>query len=460
MNDTTAGGILFAANPDSGLINPLLTIAGELARRGEPGLWFASTDDRKGDIENQGGLEPIRFVSVGARKPELDPSNWSDETYRALGSGSMLSRFSAFLDAVSDADDVWTKYSTLMEQLDRLRPALVVADSSSTWAMDAALMHGIPYVMTVPIPISSVYFERLPLAYPAPFSGLPRNMNLAQRIANISFYVGSRLALFKPSLMRKAAPLARRRKEAGVPNPHGLPSKYSDLAHEVLSFTVADFEVPFEAMPEHLRLVGAMIPADQHETSSADNELDAWLDACESIVYIGFGTIMRLDRAQLGVILDVVEALGPEHHVLWKLPADQQALLPARLPENLRIEAWVPSQLGVLAHPNVKVFFNHGGGNGVNEGLFFGKPLLVMPFWVDCHDYAARVVESGAGLAVPHALNLRSADIQRALIRLLNEPEFREKAGALGESHRSAGGVFVAGDLIATARQEACSRPC
>ncbi|MFC9477107.1 glycosyltransferase [Nocardia sp. NPDC056952] len=453
MNDTTAGGILFAANPDSGLINPLLVIAGELARRGEPGLWFASTDDRKGDIERQGGLEPLQFVSVGSRKPELDPSNWSDETYRALCSGSMIGRFSAFLDAVSDSDDVWTKYTNLMEQLDRLRPALVVADSSSTWAMDAALMHGIPYVMTVPIPVSSVYFERLPLAYPAPFSGLPRNMSIAQRIANISFYVGSRIALFKPSLMRKAAPLARRRKEAGVPNPHGLPSKYSDLAHEVLGFTVADFEVPFDAMPEHLRLVGAMIPAGGHESPQADNELDAWLDACESIVYIGFGTIMRLDRAQLGTILDVVAALGPDHHVLWKLSSDQQALLPKRLPENLRIESWVPSQLGVLAHPNVKVFFNHGGGNSVNEGLFFGKPLLVMPFWVDCHDYAARVVESGAGLAVLNDSNLQPSGIEHKLTRLLNEPEFRERAVEWGESHRRAGGASAAGDLISAARQ-------
>lgn len=457
MNDTTAGGILFAANPDSGLLNPLLTMAGELARRGEPGLWFASTDDRQSVVENQGGLEPIRFVSVGPREPELDPVNWSDETYRSLCTGSMLDRFNAFLDTVGHPEDAWKKYSNLMEQMARIRPALVVADSSSPWAIDAALMHGIPYIMTVPIPLSSVYFERLPLGYPVPFSGLPIKMSFSLRIANLSFYIGSRIALFKPARLKKAAPLARRRRAAGVPNPNALPSKYADLAEEVLSFTVPELEPPFPGMPDNVTMIGAMV-TDDTDGNPADDDLTAWLDVHESIVYIGFGTIMRLSREQLGVIVEVIEALGSEHRVLWKLPADQQALLPDALPGNLRIESWVPSQLGVLAHPHVKVFFNHGGGNGVNEGLYFGKPLLVLPFWVDCHDYAARVVESGTGLSVPNVPALDATKISGKLIRLLTERSFADRAAELAESHRKLGGVARGGDLIAAARGRVSSR--
>ncbi|MFC8047504.1 glycosyltransferase [Nocardia sp. NPDC057353] len=448
MNDAGTGGILFAANPDSGLINPLLTLAAELAARGGTELWFASTDDRKAAIEATGRTG---FVSVGARDPGLDPANWGADTYRALCSGSMLRRFDAFLDAVSAPEDVWAKYRALTGRLGRIAPALVVADSSSTWAMDAAMAHGIPYVMTVPIPISSVYFERLPRRFPVPFSGLPQRMTRAQRFANLRFRLGSRIALVRPSRLRAAAPLARNRRAAGLPNPHGLPSGYADLAAGVLAFTVPELELPFDT-PENLRFVGAMVPDGRHDLPAGD-DLATWLDRHESIVYIGFGTIMRLSRAQLHAILGVVEALGPEHHVLWKLPADQRAELPAELPPNLRVETWVASQLAVLAHPNVLVFFNHGGGNGVNEGLYFGKPLLVLPFWVDCHDFAARVVESGAGLAVPHEPELDGTRIRRELTRLLNEPEFTTRALRLAAAHRAAGGVGAGADLIAAARR-------
>jgi polyene glycosyltransferase len=64
------------------------------------------------------------------------------------------------------------------------------------------------------------------------------------------------------------------------------------------------------------------------------------------------------------------------------------------LPTNLRIEHWIPSRLGVLAHPNVRVFLTHGGGNGFHEGIYFGKPLLVMPFWLDCCDFGVRAIDA------------------------------------------------------------------
>jgi polyene glycosyltransferase len=46
----------------------------------------------------------------------------------------------------------------------------------------------------------------------------------------------------------------------------------------------------------------------------------------------------------------------------------------------------------------VRIFVTHGGGNGFHEGIYFEKPLLVMPFWLACFYFAVRAVDGGVGL--------------------------------------------------------------
>ena len=120
------------------------------------------------------------------------------------------------------------------------------------------------------------------------------------------------------------------------------------------------------------------------------------------------------------------------------------------LPTNLRIEHWIPSQLGVLAHPNVRVFLTHGGGNGFHEGIYFGKPLLVMPFWLDCFDFAVRAIDSGVGLALDRPPSFTANEVAVKLKRLLAESSFHERTLYWGEQLRKAGGVSRAADLILT----------
>ncbi|MDU0288498.1 glycosyltransferase [Saccharothrix longispora] len=449
MSTAADGGVLIASLPNPGLINPLLVLAGELAHRDGPPLRFAGTDDQRAAVEAITGANRPRFVGLGPHRDAVDPAHWDDDTYRALTTGSRLSRFSAFLDAAVDSEYGWGKYEALLAEIDRAKPALVVADSSTSWAMDAAAVRGIPYLATVAMPVSSVYLDRLPWSYPTPFSGLGRQLPLGDKVANALFRLGCRTAVMAPKRIKEAAPVVKRRRAAGVPNPMGLPSRHADAAVSVLAFTVPELDYPFPALPDNVRYVGAMVPADQGRT--ADDDVLPWLDEHESVVYIGFGTIMRPTAGQVRALVETARALGPEHHVLWKLPVAQQHLLPADLPANLRVTGWVPSQVDVLAHPSVRVFFNHGGGNGVNEGLRFGKPLLVLPFWMDCHDYAARVVDSGAGLSVPHETDPDPAVLTALLVRLLTEDVFRVRAAELAESHRKAGGVVAAADEVVRA---------
>jgi polyene glycosyltransferase len=162
-----------------------------------------------------------------------------------------------------------------------------------------------------------------------------------------------------------------------------------------------------------------------------------------------------LSDDQLTALARALVSLGPAHHVLWKLPAAQQARLSELtepLPVRVRVEDWVPSQIEVLAHPHVRAFVTHGGSNGFHEGIHFGKPMLITPFWLDCYDLAARAVDAGVGLALDRPPHIDAAEVTAKLHRLLSENRFRQHSQYWGEQLRKAGGVSRAADLILALR--------
>jgi polyene glycosyltransferase len=442
--------ILFASEPAWGHINPLISIAGELAARGVQDIWFLSTGDRKAAIEAIPGGDPVRFASLGPGRPELEPENWPEATLRAMTTPSLLRNFAAVIDATYDQADTHEKYLRALAVVDELQPALAIIDLSATWAIDAVAKRGVPYLIVASMPLSRAYADRLPWSYPTPNSGLPGKMDRGQKVRNVLYRLGFLAIFFRPKHMRANLNMGRIRRMERLANPDMTASRYADRAVAVLAQSVPGIDYPFPRVPENVRMVGAIIPRDVG-TTVKDEELARWLDASESVVYAAFGTLMQPTPEQVRAMLDATARLGPEHHVLWKLPRSRRHLLPGTLPPNLRIESWIPSQHAVLAHPHVRVFFNHGGCNAVHEGLYFGKPLLVMPFWMDNLDAAARVADSGAGLAVPRAHHPDANDISARLTRLLGEPAFRLSAEHWSRELRAAGGVVAAADEITAA---------
>jgi polyene glycosyltransferase len=439
--------ILFASEAGWGHVTPLITIAGELAARGIKDIWFASIDGHKAAIEAISGGESVRFVSLGPGIPELDPDNWSDETVHALTARSPLRNFLAVTDLCYDHGLRHQEYLRALEIIDEVRPVLAVVDLTAFWAIDALIMRGVPYIAVLAGTISQMYTGRQPWSYPTPLSGLPRDMSPRQKVRNAAFRLGSLANVWHPKHLRANIDFFRTRKAEGLPNPASIPSQYADGAIAVLAYFVFGYEYPFPGIPDNLKMLGAIISRDTG-TAETDHDLDRWLDEHESVVYAAFGTVMRLTPRQIEAILDAAVRLGPEHHMLWKLPRSRRHLLPDRLPPNLRVESWVPSQLAVLAHPHVRAFFHHGGANSVQEGLYFGKPELVMPFWMDNLDNAARVTDSGAGLAVADARAADGRDIAARLARLLGEPRFRFQAADWSRRLHEAGGLDAAAQEI------------
>lgn len=451
--DSARRPILFVSLPESGLLNPMLVLAAELSRQGVEDLWFATDEPKRDEIKRIGeGGSPVEFASLGEVVPEMSAVTWNDALYSEVTQSSRFKAHRAVIRHTYRPDVQELKFRRLEAVVDEVRPALMVIESISSFAVELAIARKIPYVLSVPFLPSNVltahtHFGKgyTPSSFPVPHSGLPGRMTLAQRAANELFKLRTLGIFLLPDMARTLAEDTRRRKELGLPPLS--PMARIDHAELVLCNSIAELDYPFD-IPEKVRLVGAMVPP--LPEAPDDKDLSGWLDAQSSVVYAGFGTITRLTRGQVANMVEVTRRLNGRHQVLWKLPKEQQYLLPPKeqLPPNLRIESWVPSQHDVLAHPNVKVFFTHGGGNGFNEGVYFGKPLVVRPLWVDCFDQAVRGRDFGISLTLDRPQELAVDDALDKLERVLNTPSFHEKAERLGALQHSAGGRGAAADLI------------
>jgi polyene glycosyltransferase len=442
------GPMLFTGLPESGLLNPLLVLAGEMARQGVPDLWFATDEHRRDDVERLS----VRFASLGPVEPELSAVTWDDAVYREV---TQASRFKAFRAAMRQSHRPRVhdrKRAALGAVVDQLRPALMVIDVMSYYGVDVARSRGIPYVLSVPFVASNVLTRHLPFGrtftppgFPVPSSGLPAAMTRRQRLANRAFQARCLLMPFDRVLGAAFREDARLRAAAGLP-PSNEMARIEEAAL-ILCYSIAELDYPF-TVPDHVRMLGAMIPP--LPEAPRDGELTTWLDRHESVAYWGFGTITRLSRDEVGTLVEVARRLEGRHDVLWKLPAGQQHLLPdaATLPSNLRIESWVPSQLDVLAHPHVRVFFNHGGGNAYHEAAYFGTPQVVRPLWVDCYDQAVRVQDLGLGLRLDNPRELRADYVEDKLVRVLGDPAYTGRAQRIAALQRAAGGRETAADLL------------
>ncbi|WP_214104277.1 glycosyltransferase [Acrocarpospora catenulata] len=439
--------VLFLSSTGHGIINPLRVVAAELARRGTEDLWFAAEAEHKADIEKIDEGSGITFVSLGDPIPEITPDCWDAEVYRKVTQRSRWKAHHAVVRQVFSPVPTQQRYPVVEALVKEIKPALMVFDTVNPIAITVAVKLKIPFILISPFLPSNLLAAAAPRGYPMMHSGLPLNMSFQQRVYNSYFKTRAKLMFLHPKMLKIVRHVLTTVKELQLPAEVLRPTAKTDFAEAVVCCTVPGLDYPIP-MPENVHLVGAVIPP--LPEAPGDHDLTQWLDANPSVVFMAFGTITRLTRPEVHAMTEIARRLDGRHSVLWKLPKEQQHLLPPsdELPANLRIESWVPSQLDVLAHPNVKLFVNHAGGNAFHEGLYFGKPQVIRPLWVDCYDQAIRGVDSGVSLTVDDPQTIDVEDWLSKITRVLDTPTFRERAEHFAKAMREAGGVHAAADLI------------
>lgn len=124
---------------------------------------------------------------------------------------------------------------------------------------------------------------------------------------------------------------------------------------------------------------------------------------------------------------DILDGLADLDIELIATLADAQAAQLRRIPDNTRVVSFVPLHALV---PTCAAVIHHGAFGTVNTVGLHGVPQLAVPERHDTPFHARRMVDFGAGLSV-HFTQATGTRIRAALVRLLEEPSFRTRAGDL-----------------------------
>ncbi|KAG5675502.1 putative UDP-glycosyltransferase [Polypedilum vanderplanki] len=194
-------------------------------------------------------------------------------------------------------------------------------------------------------------------------------------------------------------------------------------SHPALSY-------PRPKMPGMIDIAGIHIKEQKPLPKDIQKFMD---DANDGVILISFGTFLQSSKmppAQYKAMLDAFSKL--KQRIIWKWEEDNKNV---KFPSNVMVRKWLP-QADILAHKNCKLMIGHGGIFGTQEAIYYGKPMIVFPFYGDQHLNGYKLERDGIGIL--QAINeLTSDSLLAAINRILNDATFYENVKRKSEIFRA-----------------------
>ena len=422
--------ILLAATPLTGHVNPLLAIGRAAAARGDTVLVLSDPAFRA-KIEAAG----LRFTGY--------PDNQSAE-YRETELPAGSERYRREFER-RFVDPMPVQAAALRRLIAEEAPDVIVAGSMFLGVLPL-LLDTAPRPPIVTVNVSFLFLER---PDHAPIGlGLPPAKDQAERIRYAAMKAGMDAAFANPVRAYTDSRLA----ELGLPPlPASLPHSIVVLPDLFLQPTVPSFEYDYGALPPGVRFIGLLQPP----TPPAPlpdwwPELEAANAAGRPVVLVTQGTLANADFGEL--IDPTLAALADRDDILVLATTGGRpvAALRGPIPANTRVSEFLPFR-DLL--PGVSVLVTNGGYGSVSLALAAGVPIVSAGLTEDKAEVNARIGWSGAGVNL--ATNTPGVDELRAAVtRVLGEPGFRARAGALQEAFAARdalSGIMTAIDDLAGA---------
>lgn len=382
--------IVFFCIPAHGHTNPTLGVVRELVNRGHQ-VWYYSYNMMREKIESAGAT----FVSCDDYDMEqkLTPKD-------AVRVGKDLAFSTKILvDTTLALDD---KVCADMEQM---KPDCIVADSMAVWGKAVAMKLGIPFVSSTTTFAFNQHSAKI----------------MKQGIGELFKMIFS---------MPKINKDIKRLQDKGYPVKSILDIIQNDDNTHTVVYTSPEFQPCSDTFSDKYAFVGPSI-------RPAESEIEKRKD---KLVYISMGTV---NNDMLPLYKKFISALGKtDYQVIMSVGN----LVPMEefgdLPKNISVFESV-DQIAVLEKADV--FFSHCGMNSVNESLYFGVPLIMMPQTSEQGGVAERVAMLGAGVKLE---KVSEDTILDAVQNVLGNDSYGKNAAAIADGFKRCAGATAAADKI------------
>ena len=97
--------------------------------------------------------------------------------------------------------------------------------------------------------------------------------------------------------------------------------------------------------------------------------------------------------------------------------------------------------------PKVDLVITHGGNNTITETFYFGKPIIVMPLFVDQFDNAQRIHEKGFGIKL-NAHQCTKEELMNAINKLICDEELALRMKKISQRIQAQVKLGKVGELI------------
>ncbi|KAL1516685.1 hypothetical protein ABEB36_000565 [Hypothenemus hampei] len=154
-------------------------------------------------------------------------------------------------------------------------------------------------------------------------------------------------------------------------------------------------------------------------------------NAREGAIYFSLGSNLREDHLNASTKSQLIQAFSSlPYNVLWKINDEFKDL-----PPNIITRKWFNSQLGILKHPNIKLFITQGGLQSMQEAIYADKPMIGIPFFGDQPRNVNRMVQLGYGLKILKQ-NITKESVQETILKIMMDDRYSIKAKEFGRIFR------------------------
>jgi MGT family glycosyltransferase len=253
-------------------------------------------------------------------------------------------------------------------------------------------------------------------------------------------------AFLENSALRMRGPIRRAldsyRRHAGLGPVRQARKSFPELAH-------------ITQLPECLDLPRSRLPGNFHYTGPFANpaarpHVDFPWDRLDgrSIIYASLGTTRNVQAFVFRLISEACQDLDLQ--LVISLGGRYDPEMFHDLPGNPLVTKYAP-QLELLKLATIVI--THGGPNTVFESLMEGKPMVAIPLAHDQPAVAARLARLGIAEVLP-VMRLSAKRIHRALVKVLNDPSYRDAAVKMQAKLHSLHGLQRAVDVIEQSLEE------